>query len=220
MFNFTRIALALTVAMVLIATVAGSADQAVNKKANQVDPVTKQTTGIVTLYTHDPIAQTFGFERGVYGHYLKGNTVYNKGSDIDFGTRIPSCFAVGIEGSRVGTIIDIGSFQDLEKRYGEERFMIGTRTGEWFASIHKEGEKILIMDKGPNKMRGAFRPLSENAQLFGEGIRDASAPVKSGHIYLIRITDENKDKFQCLAKVLVLEHRPGESVTIRWQLLE
>jgi hypothetical protein len=44
-------------------------------------------------------------------------------------------------------------------------------------------------------------------------------PIKVGHIYLIRITDRHDRSFERLAKLKVVSYVPGESVTIRWQVL-
>ena len=46
------------------------------------------------------------------------------------------------------------------------------------------------------------------------------APVHLGHIYLVRITGREGKDFELIAKMLVIGHRPGESVTFRWDIIK
>jgi len=174
----------------------------------------KEKGGLVTLYALDPLAGTFSFGDGKYGGGFEPWRVYNRASDIDFNHFKAGSFSVGVEGSRRGAIIDLGSVADLPKKYGYTEPVGG---GDGFASIHNQGGKVLIRKggKGP-----AFQPIQENDELFGKGKGQANAPVKLGHIYLIRITDDNDNAFERVVKLLVVSYKPEESVTIRWEVLE
>lgn len=61
--------------------------------------------------------------------------------------------------------------------------------------------------------------LKESAALLAEGAVGATAPVKLGNIYLLRLTDRHDRTFQRIVKVMVVAYTPNESVTIRWQVL-
>jgi hypothetical protein len=177
-------------------------------------PAAKEKGGIVTFYALDPLAHKFSFGSGKYGGVFQNRRVVNGGSDIDFNNYKAGGFSVGVEGGRLGTIIDLGTGADLEKAYGFAETVGG---GQGFASIHRSRMKIVIR-KGDNA--NSFQPLKEADSLFGEGKAGANAAVRLGHIYLIRLTDRNDKAFERLVKFLVISYREGESVTIRWQVLQ
>ena len=169
--------------------------------------------GIATLYALDPLAGALCFADGKDGRVFQDNEARNRCSDLDFGGYSAGGFSVGVEGGRVGVIIDLGDAAELESRYGY-RETVGKSQG--FASLHAEGGRIFVLKESRPQ---TFQELKESAQLFAEGKPSASAPVRVGHLYLIRITDRHDQNFQRLAKLKVVSHVPGESVTIRWQVL-
>jgi hypothetical protein len=186
----------------------GSKSAAVFAAREEVRPA---AGGIATLYALDPLASSLCFADGKDGHVFQQNEMRNRCSDVDFGGYSPDGLSVAVEGARRGRIIDLGGADELESRYGF-RDTVGKAQG--FASLHAEGGKVFVLKSSrPQK----FQELKESAELFAEGKATATAPVKVGHIYLIRITDGHDKSFQRLAKVKVISYVPGESVTIRWQ---
>jgi hypothetical protein len=169
--------------------------------------------GITTLYTLDPLASALCLADGRDGRIFEQNETRNRCSDVDFGSYVAGSFSVGVEGGRRGVIIDLGDAGELMTRYGF-RETVGNSQG--FASLHVEGDKVQVLKSSRPQ---EFQELKESAQLFDEGRGTASAPVKVGHIYLLRLTDRNDKSFQRLAKLKVVSYVPGESVTIRWQVL-
>jgi hypothetical protein len=169
--------------------------------------------GVVTLYALDPLAQSFCFRDANDGLIFNQHEVKNRCSDLNFNNYYAEHFAVGIEGGRVGTIVDLGSAGDLKKEYGYEE-TVGN--GQGFASIHFEAGKVVILK---DRRARVMQHLKESTQLFAEPTSSANAPVKLGHIYLARITDRHDNSFQLLVKLLVIGYVPGESVTLRWQSL-
>ena len=169
--------------------------------------------GIATLYALDPLAGSLCLADGKDGGVFYQNEVRNRCSDIEFGSFSPDNFSVGVEGGRRGRIINLGDADELESRYG---FRETVGKGQGFASLHAEGGKVFVL-KGREPQ--TFQELRESAALFAEGEKTARAPVRVGHIYLIRITDRHDRSFQRLTKVKVISYVPGESVTIRWQPL-
>lgn len=169
--------------------------------------------GIATLYALDPLARAFGFGDGREGGAFQENEIRNRASDIDFNAYNEGSLTVGIEGGRNGTIIDLGSASELQKRYGYTETVGG---GQGFASLRAANGKIFVLK--------TFRPrveqeLAESTQFFAETKSGANAPVKLGHVYLVRITDRNDKTFERLVKLIVLAYTPNESVTIRWQVM-
>jgi hypothetical protein len=167
--------------------------------------------GLVTLYTLDPLARTFCFGDGEYGNSFEAGETRNRASDIDYSGYVPGSLSVGIEGGRQGRIIDLGPATALKERYGYEE-TVGN--GQGYASIHRDGKRLMIL-----KQRGARQELTEADALFREKAGQSAAKAALGHIYLVRITDTADPAFERLVKVMVVGHREGESVTIRWNLL-
>lgn len=172
----------------------------------------KKRGGIFTMYTIDPLARTLCFSDGKEGMVFKGTTWVNRCSDLSMaGSNLVS----GIEVDRVAAIVDLGTADELRSRNGFEDAQGG---GTGFASIHLQGEKIMVLKEDVRQQE--FQPLPEAAKLFTELGPSAAAPIKMGHIYLVRIADkkDNKNTLQ-IVKLMVIAFRPEESVTVRWELL-
>ena len=169
--------------------------------------------GLTTLYAADPLARTMNFTDGRYGSMIQDHMVKNAQSDLDFGAYMADGFTVGIEGGRYGTIIDLGAGAALGQRYGFEETVGG---GQGFASIRfVDGEIHVLADYESQETQ----PLREAAQLVPTRT-SSSAPVHMGHAYLVRLLDRHDKDFELVAKFLVVEFRPRESVTLRWQRLK
>ena len=85
-----------------------------------------------------------------------------------------------------------------------------------FSSLRMAGGRIVI---GTSYNNGAVQPLKE-AELLAATKSTAQRMVIRGHIYLVRITDRQEQAFERIAKFLVLDHQPGVSATLRWDLLK
>jgi hypothetical protein len=169
--------------------------------------------GVATLYGLDPLSQSFCFSDPGEGHVFQQHAVRNRCSDINYGSYHAEHFSVGIEGGRLGNLVDLGTADDLKKEYGYEETVGG---GQGFASIHLEdGNVVILKDRRAQLMQA----LKESATVFGQPAKPGEAPVKLGHIYLARITDNHDSSFQLVVKLLVIAYVPGESVTLRWQTL-
>jgi hypothetical protein len=169
--------------------------------------------GITTLYALDPVACSFSFGDGIYGQVVQDGVVKNRQSDIDFGRYGSDQFSAGLEGGRLGAIVDLGTAVDLQRRYSYPE-TVGNPQG--FSSLRVSGGKLVV---GMDYRTPTARPLKE-AELLTTTKRLAQVPVLPGHIYLVRLVDRHDPTFERIAKLLVLEHRPGSSVTFRWALLK
>jgi len=163
--------------------------------------------GVATLYALDPLANSFCFRDAGAGKLFQQHAVKNRCSDVNYHSYHAGQFAIGVEGGRVGAIVDLGTAIDLKKEYGYDE-TVGN--GQGFASIHLEKGKLVILK---DRRERVMQDLKETAQLFAPPKSGANAPVKVGHIYLARITDRHDSSFQLLVKLLVISHTPGESVT-------
>ena len=174
----------------------------------------KKRGGIFTMYVHDPLARTMCFSDGKEGFAFVNNDWRNRCSDLSYNLASNGSLASGVEVNRVAAIVDLGMPDELRRRYGFEDSQGG---GTGFASLHLNGDKIMILKQDLG--RPEYEPLQEGPKLFTELTPSATAPIKLGHIYLVRIADKKDTSFQQLVKLMVIAYRPEESVTLRWELL-
>jgi hypothetical protein len=174
----------------------------------------KKRGGIFTMYVHDPLARTMCFSDGKEGFAFVNSDWRNRCSDLSYILASNGSLVSGIEVSRVAAIVDLGTSDELRQRYGFEDAQGG---GIGFASLHLNGDKIMILKQDLSKPE--YQPLQEGPKLFTEVAPSATAPIRLGHIYLVRIADKKDTSFQQLVKLMVIAYRPEESVTLRWELL-
>lgn len=177
------------------------------KRKKKLRAVLQHFTRLIRLLAHFDFAD--GLEGGVFQH----NEVRNRCSDIEFKNYNGNSFSVGNEGGRIGTILDLGSSNELEKRYGYSE-TVGK--GQGFASLRVENNNVLILK---DRRTQSEQNLVESALLFAESEKGANASIKLGHIYLLRIVDRYDKNFERIVKLIVIAYIPNESVTTRWQLM-
>jgi hypothetical protein len=174
----------------------------------------KKRGGIFTMYVHDPLARTMCFSDGKEGFAFVDNDWRNRCSDLSYILASGGSLASGIEVNRVAAIVDLGTPDELRQRYGFEE-AAGGATG--FASLHLAGDKIMVLKEDIRTPE--YQRLQEGPKLFTEVGPSATAPIKLGHIYLVRVADKKDTSFQQLVKLMVIAYRPDEAVTLRWELL-
>ena len=166
------------------------------------------------MYALDPLARTLCFSDGKEGMAVINNDWGNRCSDLSFSIAGGGSLVSGIEVDRLAAIVDLGTPDELRQRYGFEDANGG---GTGFASLHLQGDKIVVLKEDIRKQE--FQPLQEGPKLFTDVAPSATAPIKLGHIYLVRIADKKDRSFQQLVKLMVIAYRPEEAVTLRWELL-
>ena len=166
---------------------------------------------IATLYALDPLTSHLSLNDGKPGATVQGNLTYNRDSQLSFDTYRRDSFQVGIQGGEVGTIVDLGSADDLRIRYGYDE-TVGNVQG--FTSIHLESGTAVILKDYRKKQ---FQPLREFEELGRNVSGSDAAPVVVGHTYLVRITQDRT--VTSYTKLKVLAFVPGQYVTIRWARL-
>jgi hypothetical protein len=171
----------------------------------------KNRGGIFTMYSIDPLARTLCFSDGKEGMAFTNTNWGNRCSDLSFaGSNLLS----GLEVDRLAAILDLGTGDELSARYGFEDAQGG---GTGFASLHLQGDKIMVLKQDLGKQE--FQPLQEGSKLFAELGSSVAAPIKLRHIYLVRIADKKDKSTVQIVKLMVIAHRPDESVTLRWESL-
>lgn len=195
----------------LLASMLSSAQQGESRTSTPSD--IRDVDGLATLHALDPLSSTLCLKDGRPGRGFQDNEVRNRCSDIDFNSYNTGAFTVGIEGARLGNIIDLGTAEDLKKKYGYQETL---GQGQGFASLRMEGSRLVILK---DRRTGTVQELEEARELLEASRKGAAAAVRLGHIYLMRLTDGHDKSFNLIAKLIVVDYRPNESVTIRWQLL-
>jgi hypothetical protein len=171
--------------------------------------------GIFTLYAMDPLARNLCFSDGKEGMAFVSNQWENRCSDLSYTLAGNGSLSAGIERNRIAAIVDLGTANDLRTRYGYDDAENG---GVGFASLRLEGDKVTVLADNSDPVKRTWQPLREAAQL-AEVKSSANAPIKLGHIYLVRIADTVDKGFQQIVKLMVIAYRPDEAVTLRWELL-
>jgi len=171
--------------------------------------------GVFTMYAMDPLSRTLCFTDGKEGMAFISNKWENRCSDLSYTLAGGGSLVSGIELNRIAAIVDLGTGNDLRGRYGYEDAENG---GVGFASLRLEGDKITILRDDNGKEKASWQPLQEASQL-AEVKSSANAPIKLGHVYLVRITDSRDKNLQQFVKLIVIAYRPEEAVTVRWELL-
>jgi hypothetical protein len=162
----------------------------------------------------DPLARSLCFRDGRAGLMILNNRIGNRCSDVSFSLAGGGSFTTAIEADRVGAIIDLGTADDLRERYGYDDADGG---GEGFASLQLQGQNVLILKEDDRKE--ILQPLKEAPELFSRVGPSANAPVRLGHIYLLRLAGKKDSSFQMIVKLIVIAYTPNESVTVRWESL-
>jgi hypothetical protein len=157
-------------------------------------PIGTPAGQITTLYASDPIESSLDLRTGRSGLVVQDGEVRNRDSHVCLGYA-PDSLAVAIQGGDRGAIVDLGTLEATQPSSGTTRVGNG---GNVFVAL-----KLQAIRSHP--------ALHETTGV-------ATAPVVAGHVYVARIVNDREQEL--FFKLLVLEFRPGESVTFRWQLLE
>ncbi len=174
----------------------------------------KAMTGVTTLYARDPLGQSLCFGDGAYGSVFQENEVRNRCSDLNFNGYKADAFTVGIEGGTDGVIVNVGKPAEIQKIYNYEESVGG---GQGFASLTLRDSKLWILKDRRARTTQQFR---DGDALFQKPTKENQySAVSPGSIYLVRLIDRDDKSFKLAAKLIVLSHVPGESVTFRWQVL-
>ena len=174
----------------------------------------RKRAGIFTMYALDPLSRSLCFNDGKEGRMFVNNQWENRCSDLSYSLAGNGSLVAGIEIDRVASIIDLGTSDDLREKYS---FDDAENGGAAFASLRLEGGKITILHETDPKL--VWGPLKEATQLFTDVKASANAPIKLGHIYLVRLADTRNKSFEKIVKLIVIGYRPEEAVTLRWELL-
>lgn len=149
---------------------------------------------ITTLYANDPLETSLDFHTGQFGMVVQGGQIFNRDSHICMGY-FPDSLAVAIQGGDSGAIVDLGTLPETGKALGTP-------------FVGNSGNVYLALQSEWVRAHAGLQQLTTTAH----------APIKIGHLYLVRIASEGSPDL--FAKLVVLDFQSGAKVTFRWQLLD
>ena len=170
---------------------------------------------LVTLHAGDPVTHTLNLSTGLFGGRIEGTRFVETRAHLDYGTYAENALSLALEEDDRGVFVDLGHWTALREAYGYDEADGG---GIGFASIALDGDRVRIarrrQEDSPQTLREARPILSSHP-----GERRTSVVPLPGHILLVRLEDRLRKATPLLAKILVVSHVPGDSVTLRWALL-
>jgi hypothetical protein len=163
---------------------------------------------ITKLYAHDNVANTYHFGINNYGKHFTNvsSHVVTIGVDIKFDGLFfksePNC-----------NLLDLGTQSELAARYN---YYETVGNGQGFSSIHfansASNSTLYIKTKF-----AYFQSMNESVALFTHNHSRCVAAVHTGHVYLLRISDERK--VERVVKFLVISFIPNVQVTLRYYVM-
>ena len=201
---------------------------------------------VATLRALDPVGQVVVLSNGrscedfdsLQGRPSNSHYRRDDMGAITFGNYGKDDFAVGAVGFEYGCIVDLGTREELEQRYGY-REPVGNGCG--FASISRVDGHLMIWGRDPRAPDDhkpihdggvlQLQPLLEDAELMKDPSHSyTTIPAHLGHIYLLRFVDRptpapytpipgwkpEPPRPDLFVKPVVIGHEPGVSVTFRW----
>jgi hypothetical protein len=163
---------------------------AVQRPAASADP---SIGSITTLYANDPLQCSLDLRTGQPGMVVQEGEVRNRDSHLCLGY-FPDSLTVAIQGRDTGAIADLGSLPEAARALSVP--VVGN-SGDAYVALHLAWARA---QAGLQKTESV-----------------AHAPVRVGHLYVVRIVNEGKPDL--FAKLIVLDFEAGAKVTIRWQML-
>ena len=178
---------------------------------------------IVTLYRHDPLAQSFDVIRQAYGNcHDSDGAIGNCGTNL--GTlwassspgRLPTSLVTGLQGNSNGAIVDLGIVQEMNERYKNSvPKNYSMQPADWLTTLQVSGKRVFATSRYGDSYTPI--PIPEASKLFpATSTNFFSAPAKVGHVYLLRQFDPGSEDVVFKAVVLAMTE---DSITIRFALM-
>jgi hypothetical protein len=166
--------------------------------------------GLITLYEHDDLASSLDFRNGRHGGSVIDGQIQLVDAQLVYGSFATGLLSFGFAADEAVNVVDLG-----------------TAEVEFNASAHDAALKypISVMPTlGVASRRLTFQEANGTHVRLGTGNAVFDVPKRGlqhiepvlDHCYAIRFQRTRGDRRDMLAKFQVVEHRPGESITLRW----
>ncbi|MEZ6017677.1 MAG: hypothetical protein R3F49_21390 [Planctomycetota bacterium] len=168
------------------------------------------TGGLITLYQHDAVGSSLSFQRGEHGGRVSEGQVDLSQAQLVYGAFATGLLTVGFSADEAVNVVDLGELLVEPISLAQDAAMKFPISA--FSSLSVSGRKLVYQPAG-----GSFVRLGAGNEVFGVPQRGlVNFEPKLGHCYALRYQRTRGDRRDVLAKFQVVEHRPGESVTLRW----
>lgn len=166
--------------------------------------------GLITLYEHDDVASSFAFRTGNHGGRIVDGQIELVDAQLVYGSFATGLLSFGFAADEAVNVVDLGPSEV-----------------EFVSSAQDAALKFPISalhTMGASGRRLTFQPANGSQVRLGVGNAVFDVPKRGlqhieaqiDHCYVIRFQRTRGDRRDMLAKFQVVEHRPGESITLRW----
>jgi hypothetical protein len=166
--------------------------------------------GLITLYEHDDVASSFSFRTGEHGGRVIDGQIELGAAQLVYGSFATGLISFGFGADEAVNVVDLGTAKvDVLSAPSDAalKFPVGI-----FQTLGVSGRRLTFQQANGSQVRlGAGNAVFDVPR---RGLQHVEAIVD--HVYAIRFQRTRGDRRDMLAKFQVVEHRPGESVTLRW----
>lgn len=167
--------------------------------------------GLITLYQHDAVTSSLDFRTGRHGGQVFDGEVQLGAAQLVYGAFTPGQLSFGFGADEAVNVVDLGPAIVEPARLAQDaalKFPISV-----FDTLSASGRRLVFQPAGS----GTLVRLNGGNEVFAVPQRGLSSfEPKVGHCYAIRYQRTRGDRSDNLGKFYVVEHRPGESVTLRF----
>jgi hypothetical protein len=166
--------------------------------------------GLITLYQHDDVASSLDFRTGNHGGRVVDGQIQLVDAQLVYGSFATGHLSFGFAADEAVNVVDLGT--------AEVDFNAGAQDAALKFPIS------VIPTLGVSGRRLTFQETNGTHVRLGTGNAVFDVPKRGlqhiepqlDHCYVIRYQRTRGDRRDMLAKFQVVEHRPGESITLRW----
>lgn len=170
--------------------------------------------GITTLYAQDDVASSFSFFSGGPGARVFDGELQLRDAQLVYHGFGDAQLAYGFVHDELVAVLDLGDLDvqpipsatddalSLPVSLYQTLFLDGPN----FAYVNAAGKAVRLKEADP-----ILDPLPASGLTLFE--------PQLGHTYLIRATSRRNRSYDVIAKFQIIDVRPGESLTLRWERL-
>ncbi|NUN52385.1 MAG: hypothetical protein HUU06_06310 [Planctomycetaceae bacterium] len=161
------------------------------------------------------MTHTLNLVDGSFGARIEGTVFRETKAHLDFSNYADDALTVALDEDDRGMILDLGHWADIAREREVDEADGG---GIVFSSLSVDGADVRIARRHP---KDSFQNLLAGRPILSTlgGEHRASIRPALGHVYLVRVEHLHKRAPTVFAKILVVAHRPGESIVLRWEPL-
>lgn len=166
--------------------------------------------GLITLYEHDDLASSLNFRAGAHGGTVVNGQIQLADAQLVYGSFSSGLLSFGFAADEAVNVVDLGTAEvefNADVQDAALKYPISV-----IPTLGVAGRRLTFQATNGTQVRlGAGNAVFE---VPSRGLQHVE-PVLD-HCYVIRYQRTRGDRRDMLAKFQVVEHRPGESITLRW----